>query len=70
VTPEQVVAVLVASLTSHANQHLPDYVKDQWVIALGDVLGSGVTLAWAEIIKNLTVAELEANTVEIRDERK
>ena len=68
-SPEQVVDVLVASIENHARQHLPSYVKSNWIGAFADLIGHGLKQALVKVIEDITITRIESDTAEIIDER-
>ena len=64
---KKVVALLIDSLESEAKKLLPSYVRDSWLSAFSDMLSKGLYHLWVNVITN--VVHIEANTVEIIDER-
>tara|TARA_R110000824_G_scaffold189858_1_gene371286 strand:- start:1358 stop:1573 length:216 start_codon:yes stop_codon:yes gene_type:complete len=67
-TSQQIVGLLIDALQTEARKILPDYVKDSWLNALSDVIEKGLYHAWVGIIDG-HVVRIEANTVEVVDER-
>lgn len=68
-TPEEVAKLLLEVAKTEARKHLPGFVKDNWVEALSDVAQAGLLVAWAEVLDRVSVVRIEANTVEVVDER-
>ena len=65
----QVVAMLLSSLTEEARKTLPSYVKDSWLSALSEIVEKSLFHLWVDIISNIDKIKIEADVVEIIDER-
>jgi len=68
-TAKQIVALLLSSLQQEARKNLPDYVRDSWLSALSEIVEKSLYHLWVNIISNIDKIKIDADVVEIIDER-
>ena len=69
-TPKEVTALIISALEDQAKTHLPAWAQDEWINRLGDLLEKGLYHAIIAVIENLQLVQLEADEIEIIDQRK
>jgi hypothetical protein len=65
---KQIVGLLIDALEAEAKKHLPDFVKEQWLMALTSLIEKGLYHAWLSVIQG-QVIHIQTDILDIIDER-
>jgi len=65
---KQIVGLLIDAVEAEAKKNLPDFVKEQWLMALTSLIEKGLYHAWLSIIQG-QVIHIQADIVDIIDKR-